>query len=276
MRKVLLSVAPVCHETALVPEGVNVPYTPEEVAREVIECARMGTGMVHLHVRNEKGEQTADLSHFSRTIDLIRQESDIILQGSTGGVAELSLEERCVSLNDPRVEVASLNMGSANLGEGVYINTLPDIRYWAKRMMDAGVVPEMEIFDLSMIDSVVKIGQEGLANAPFSFNFCMGFENAILADPDHLSVLKRAIPAGSHWGIIHENMADLSIMAAAAGMGASTLRFGFEDSFVYGEGKLARNNMEILKRLLSLLELMDMEPMTAGEARELMGIKSEL
>ncbi len=46
MKKVLLSVAPVCHESITVPEGVKVPYTPEEVAREVIECARMGTGMV--------------------------------------------------------------------------------------------------------------------------------------------------------------------------------------------------------------------------------------
>jgi 3-keto-5-aminohexanoate cleavage enzyme len=273
MRKVLLAVAPVCHETVSVPKGVDVPYTPEEVAREVIECARLGTGMVHLHVRNKKGEQTADLSHFSRTIDLIRQESDIILQGSTGGVAELSLEERCVSLNDPRVEVASLNMGSANLGEGVYINTLHDIRYWARRMMDAGVVPEMEIFDLSMIDSVVKIGKEGLAREPFSFNFCMGFENAIQAHPDHLCALRRAIPAGSHWGIVHEHMADLSFLAAAAGMGASVLRFGFEDSFVYGEGKLARNNMEILDRLLRLLEGMDMEPMTSSEARDLLGVK---
>jgi 3-keto-5-aminohexanoate cleavage enzyme len=100
----------------------------------------------------------------------------------------------------------------------------------------------------------------------------MGFENAIQADPDHLSVLKRALPSGSHWGLVHEDMADLSILATAAGMGASTLRFGFEDSFVYGVGKLARNNMEILDRLLRLLELMDMEPMTAPEARELLGI----
>jgi 3-keto-5-aminohexanoate cleavage enzyme len=68
-------------------------------------------------------------------------------------------------------------------------------------------------------------------------------------------------------------MADLSLLAMAAGMGASTLRFGFEDSFVYGEGKLARNNMEILNPLLRLLELMDIEPMTPMEARELMDIK---
>jgi 3-keto-5-aminohexanoate cleavage enzyme len=67
-------------------------------------------------------------------------------------------------------------------------------------------------------------------------------------------------------------MTDLSILAAAAGMGASSLRYGFEDSFGYGEGKLAKTNMEILEKILQLLDLMDMEPMTPSEARELMGI----
>lgn len=272
MRKVLLTVAPVCHETTEVPKGVKVPYTPEEIAFEAIECARMGAGMVHLHVRDEKGMQTADLSHFRRTIDLIREKSDIVIQGSTGGVADLSLEERCVSLLDPRVEVASLNMGSTNLWEGVYINTLPDIRYWAKRMMETEVVPEMEVFDLSMIESVLKIGQEGLAKPPFAFNFCLGFENAIQASTDHLNTLKRAIPEGHHWGITHENMGDLSILACAAGMGASSLRFGFEDSFVYGKDKLAKSNMDILDKILKLLALMDLEPMSPAEARKLFGI----
>ena len=82
-------------------------------------------------------------------------------------MAELSLEDRCVSLNDPRVEVASLNMGSANLGDGVYINTLPDIEFWAQRMIEKNVVPEMEIFDLSMIDNVAKIAKRGLPCAIF-------------------------------------------------------------------------------------------------------------
>jgi 3-keto-5-aminohexanoate cleavage enzyme len=272
MKKILLSVAPVCHEGVEVPAGVSVPYTPEEVAAEVLACAAGGAGMVHLHVRNERGEQTADLIHFSKTIDLIREESDIVIQGSTGGVAELSLEERCVSLNDPRVEVASLNMGSSNLGEGVYINTLPDIRYWARRMKEANVVPEMEIFDLGMIDSVVKIGKEGLAREPFAFNFCMGFENAIGAKPEYLFTLRHSIPDGSHWGLIHEDMMDLSLLATAAGMGANALRFGFEDSFLVGEGKVARTNMEIQEKIVHLLAMMDMEPMTPAEARDLLGI----
>ena len=272
MKKILISVAPVSHTGAKIPKGINNPLTPDEVANEVLDCNKKGASMVHLHVRDDKGEQTADLFHFTRTLDLIRRESDIIIQGSTGGVAELSLEERCVSLNEPRVEVASLNMGSANLGEGVYINTLPDIRFWAQRMLENEVIPEMEIFDLSMVNSVSKIYKEGLVQPPFSFNFCMGFENAIQATVDNLFYLKNSIPTGSHWGLIHEDMNDFSLLVTAACMGAVSLRVGFEDSFYYAKGKLVKSNAEMVERLVEILARLGYEPMTSDEARKIMGI----
>ena len=106
-RKIIVAVAPVGRE--INPPSVN-PLTPEDVASEVIACAESGASMVHLHVRDRKGNQTEDISNFSKTLDFIRKSSDIIIQGSTGGLTDLSLEERCVALNDPRVEVASLNM----------------------------------------------------------------------------------------------------------------------------------------------------------------------
>lgn len=272
MKKILISVAPVCHEGAEIPAGIKVPYTPEEIASEEVACAQAGAGMVHLHVRNDNGKQTADLSWFRQTIDKIREQSDIIIQGSTGGVADLSLEERCVSLNDTRVEVASLNMGSTNLGNGVYINTLPDIRYWAARMKDVNVLPEMEIFDLSMIASVARLHAEGLAGTPFMFNFCLGFENALEATADNLFILKNAIPAGSHWGIIHENMEDFRLLVAAACIGATSLRIGFEDSFYYQKGKVAQSPSELVSRLVATLKTLDFEPMSAKEARQTIGI----
>jgi 3-keto-5-aminohexanoate cleavage enzyme len=274
MKKILVAVAPVCHETVEAPAGVKVPYTPEEVAEEVLACARRGAAMVHLHVRDDKGRQTSDLRWFRDTLDRIRAGSDIIIQGSTGGVAELSLEERCVSLNDPRVEVASLNMGSANMREGVYINTLPDIRFWAARMMEKKVIPEMEIFDLSMIDSVLKIHAEGLAQPPLAFNFCLGFENALRATPDHLFRLKQALPANSHWGVVHDGMKDFSLLIAAACLGASTVRVGFEDGFFYQEGRTARSPSELVERLVDILARIGFEPMTPDEARNMMHIAS--
>lgn len=272
MEKILLSLAPVAHEGTEIPSGVKNPVTPAEIADEVIACARLGAGMVHLHVRNGRGKQTADLKWFTQTIDLIRAETNIVIQGSTGGVADLSLEQRCVSLTETRVEVASLNMGSANLRDGVYVNTLPDIRYWAKRMQDTGVVPEMEIFDLSMIGSVSRLRDEGLASPPFSFNFCLGFENAIQSVPDHLFALKNALPPNSHWGLIHEDMEDFRLLATAAGMGAKILRVGFEDSFHYRKGRLAPSNQVLVAELFELLHKLDFEPMCPAEARNLLGI----
>lgn len=272
MKKILISVAPVPHTGTAIPQGPATPVTPEEVAKATIECAKAGAAMVHLHVRNQYAEQTADLFHFSKTLELIRSQSDIVIQGSTGGVADLSLEDRCVSLDDPRTETASLNMGSSNSGNGVYINTLPDIRFWAAKMKERGIIPELEVFDLSMIETVIKVYQEGLIPKPLSFNFCFGYEGSLSPNPDYLYTLKNALPAGSHWGIIHRSMKDFRFLAAAAALGASAISVGYEYSYQYAPGKLAATNAEMVKRLIDLLAMLDIMPMSPTEARQLMGV----
>ncbi|MFW6312610.1 MAG: 3-keto-5-aminohexanoate cleavage protein, partial [Spirochaetota bacterium] len=158
--KVIVSVAPVAHVGTALPSGVENPLSPREVASETIRCARAGASMVHLHVRDRQGEQTFDLTEYSETIDLVRAEVDIIIQGSTGGLSTLSLSERCVSVSEPRTEIASLNMGSTNFGESVYINTLEDIRYWAAEMQRHGVVPELEVFTVGMLASIDRLVAE--------------------------------------------------------------------------------------------------------------------
>ncbi len=269
MRKIIVSVAPV----ASVPltETKN-PLTPEEVANEVIGCAKAGASLVHLHVRNRAGEPTYDLTDFKTTIDLILKESDIIIQGSTGGLSELSLEERSVSLNEPRVESASLNMGSANFGEEVYINTFPDIRYWARKMEKANIRPELEIFEGGMIHNVLILAEEGVLKPPFHFAFSLGFRGALPANAYNLHFLQGSLPAGSHWGLIHHGMTDFSLLATAVGMGASFVRVGFEDSIYYAPGAVAKSNIELVERLVELIKNMGFEIATPQEAREILGI----
>ncbi|MEJ2474177.1 MAG: 3-keto-5-aminohexanoate cleavage protein, partial [Desulfobacterales bacterium] len=147
-RRIVVAVAPVGKGD---PPPAGNPLSSEEVARTAIDCTRAGAAMIHLHVRDQAGSQTADLKAFAQTLDMIRESCDIVIQGSTGGISDLTLEERCVALDDPRVEVASLNMGSVNFEETVYINSLPDIRYWASRMQSANVIPELEIFEAGML-----------------------------------------------------------------------------------------------------------------------------
>lgn len=268
-RKIIVAVAPVGKAIKL--PSVN-PLTPEEVAREVIACSRAGASFVHLHVRDDKGNQTEDLTQFSRTLDLVRESSDIIIQGSTGGLSSLSLEERCVALNDPRVEVASLNMGSVNFGEDVYINRLPDIRYWARRMEEANVIPELEIFEAGMLTAVTKLVDEHILKPPFAFGFCLGFHWALPANPATLLFLKSSLPQSAPWGVVHEGMQDLSVLAAAIALGATAIRVGFEDSVFYAPGKAAATNAELVEKIVSLIHQIGYEAATADEARQLLGL----
>ncbi len=224
-------------------------------------------------MRDDKGNQTEDLTQFSRTLDLIRESSDIIIQGSTGGLSELSLEERCVALNDPRVEVASLNMGSVNFGEDVYINRLPDIRYWARRMEEADVIPELEIFEAGMLTAVTKLLEEKVLKPPFTFGFPLGFRYALPAVPNSLFFLTSSLPANAAWGVVHESMQDFSLLATAIGMGAAAIRVGFEDSVYYAPGKAAANNVELVEKIVSLIHQIGYEVATPAEARELLGLK---
>lgn len=269
-RKIIVAVAPTGKK--LEPPSVN-PLTPEDVANQVIACDKAGAGMVHLHVRDRQGEQTEELLNFSTTLDLIRQSSDIIIQGSTGGLTDLTLEQRCVALNDPRVEVASLNMGSINFGEDVYINRLPDIRYWAGRMQETRVVPELEIFAAGMLPAYMKLVEEGVLKPPYSIGFCLGVRWALPANPETLFFLKTLLPEKDvPWGVIHAGMHDFSLLATAIGMGASVVRVGFEDSSFFAPGKAAETNAELVERIVSLTHQMGYEVATCDEAREMLEI----
>ncbi len=274
MRKIIITVAPVCHVGKVIPEECNNPLTPEEIAQDTINCYKAGACEVHLHTRDLNGEQTFELDVFRDTIRRIREKTDMIIQGSTGGLSSLSLEQRCVCLNVDEVEVASLNMGSVNFGETVYVNTLPEIRYWADRMKGSGVVPEMELFDLSMVETCTRLADEGVLKRPLHYNFCVGkgTSSNLSATGRNLCFLNELREPGTSWGITHDQMDDFSMLACAIGMGANAVRIGFEDSFYYAPGRRAATNAELVERLVALIRCMGCEPATPAEARAMQGI----
>jgi 3-keto-5-aminohexanoate cleavage enzyme len=268
-RKIIIAVAPVGRSAE--PPAIN-PRTPSQVAEEVIRCTRAGASMVHLHVRDAKGVQTEDLSAYSETLDRIRKSSDIVIQGSTGGLTTLTLEQRCVALNDPRTEVASLNMGSVNFGDDVYINRLPDIRYWAQRMHQTRTIPELEIFDSGMLPAARALMAEGAIKSPYSICFCLGFHWTMASDPRSLFFMTSMMPAAVPWGVVHDSMADLSLLATAISLGASMVRVGFEDSIFWAPGRAVRRNAELVKKLYQLIQLLGHQVATPPEARRILGI----
>lgn len=94
---------------------------PEELAQEILASVEHGAAIVHLHVRDQQS-LTPDTRDFQATIDCVMRHSDLIIQASTGGVSAMSIAERCAPLTCPGVEMASLNVGSVNLGDVVYFN----------------------------------------------------------------------------------------------------------------------------------------------------------
>jgi 3-keto-5-aminohexanoate cleavage enzyme len=270
-RKIILAVAPVAHMEKTIPQGILNPVTSSAIAEETLSCYEAGASVVHLHVRDESGKQVGDLSVFSKTLDQIRSTSDIIIQGSTGGLSSLSLDKRSVCLEEDRVQMASLNMGSTNFGEGVYINTYPDIRYWAEKMKKHQVLPELEVFDLSMIETCVALAKEGVLDVPLHFNFSLGFPGALSGAPENLFRLKQALPPDCSWSLLHEGMTNFSLLGTALGLGASGIRVGYEDGFFLSEGKPAQN-VDLVKQAVQLIHTIGYEVATVQEAMEMLGI----
>lgn len=246
---------------------------PEAIAAEVARCADAGASVAHLHVRDRGGAIIADTGVFSHTLDLIDERCDIVVNGSTGGASRLTREERCTALTDPRVEVASLNMGSTNFGESVYVNTLEDIRFWAGRIRAAGVVPELEVFASGGIETGRRLAAEGVLDEPLHFNVCLGFPGATPATARHIGFFADLIGDGAPWGFLHEGMTDLRLLAAALGHGASVLRVGYEDGGYLRADAPARSNAELVDAVVAMIRAAGAEPATVSEARELLGTK---
>jgi 3-keto-5-aminohexanoate cleavage enzyme len=113
MRKIIVTVAPVCHVGKEIPAECKNPLTPEEIAEDTINCYKAGACEVHLHTRDLQGNPTFELDVFRQTIGLIRKETDMIVQGSTGGLSTLTLAERCVSLDVPQAAVLQKSWSEA-------------------------------------------------------------------------------------------------------------------------------------------------------------------
>jgi 3-keto-5-aminohexanoate cleavage enzyme len=124
-----------------------------------------------------------------------------------------------------------------------------------------------------MLTAVAKLRDEKILKPPFAFGFCLGFHWALPANPHSLFFLKSSLPESAPWGVVHESMQDFSLLAAAIGMGATTIRVGFEDSVNYRPGKAATTNVELVEKIVSLINQIGYEVATPQEARDLLGLK---
>ena len=262
--KVIINVAPVaiaCSE-----------IIPEAIAADVLECYKNGAAMVHLHVRRKDGSLTADTALLEETLRLIRTDSDIIIEVSTGGVSDLDIQSRCAPVALPLVEVCSLNTGSTNLGESVYINRPKDVEYCVEELLKHKKIPEVETFEIGHTHTMIELMKKYDFVKPVLFSIVLGHKGAAPATPQALSLMVSMIPHDAVWGITHSGRRDMSIFAAALGMGARTVRVGFEDSDYYDPNIRVTMNAPLVKKVRDFIRSMDKEVMTPAEARAFLNI----
>lgn len=273
MNPLILSVAPV--------DAASTSIDQDQLVQDILDSAEAGASMVHLHVRDERGRLTDDLRFTELIVREVRQQSDIIIQVSTGGVSGLSIAQRCAPCASPWAESHSLNVGSLNLGRQVYLNPLPDVEFCVEQILRYGKHPEVEVFELGMIKASAALAKQFSLPRPLLFAVVLGHQGGAPATSNTLSCMLSSLqefftePGSYLWGLTQAHRQDFVLMKEALALGASTLRVGFEDSRYLDQEQLASSNAELVLRTADIAREAGRRLATPAEARQLLGIKKE-
>jgi 3-keto-5-aminohexanoate cleavage enzyme len=251
-------------------DNPNLPVTPAEIARAAVECYKAGASIVHIHVRNEDESPTQAAEVFKETIDLIKKQCNIIIQVSTGGAVGMTAEERLQPVY-LKPEMATLSTGSVNFGDDVFLNPPAYLEAFARAMQEQGVKPEIEVFDVGMINNALQLVKKGLLSEPLHFDFVMGVPGGIPGTLKNLLHLEESIPPSSTWTVAGMGRSELPLGTAAIILGGH-VRVGFEDNIYYQKGVLAESNAQLVERIVQVAEIHSRPVATPDEARQIFGL----
>ncbi|MFP4661607.1 MAG: 3-keto-5-aminohexanoate cleavage protein [Halanaerobiales bacterium] len=271
MEKLIITAA-ICGAEVSKDDNPNLPITPEELADAAVEAERAGAAVIHLHVRDDKGQPTQNKERFAEVISLMKEKSvTAIIQPSTGGAAGMSWEERIqpVSL---KPEMATLDCGTTNFGNSVFVNDLPLMRNFAREMDKNNIVPELECFEPGHIYNALQLKKEGLLKRHLHFDLVLGVPGAIKSSLKNLLYLTELLPAGATWTVAGVGRHQLPLAVNSIVMGGH-VRVGFEDNIYYKKGVLAESNAQLVARIVKLAEILGRDIATPDEARRILGIK---
>ena len=235
----LIITAAICGAEVTKEQNPNVPYTVEEIVREAKSAVDAGAAIVHLHVRWDDGTPTQDRARFQECEEAILK----------------------------------VDCGTCNFGDEIFDNTMPTMRAFGKRMMERGIKPEYECFEMGHLDTILKMARKGEApGAPMQFNFVLGVPGCTPATVANLCWLVNGIPAGSTWTVTGVGRHAFPMAAAAIAMGGN-VRVGFEDNLYLEKGVLAKSNGELVEKVVRIAKELGRPIATSDEAREILGLK---
>jgi len=266
---------------AMVTKKMNpaTPEQPDEIADSAYDCYNEGAAIVHIHARDKNNVNSGDPAVFKEIHEKIRNKCNLIIEDSTGGGSNLTVEQRTGCL-EAYPEMASLNMGTLvrTIGEAAgtcFMNSRNDIEAFVKRMNQFGVKPDMELYNLGMVQEVDLLIKKGLLTPPYNINLILGmaYQGALPGDYNLFHNYLEVIPDNAYFNTLGVGRAQTALGTLGMILGGN-VRVGLEDNIYYSKGELATSNAQLVARMVKIARELGKEPCTPEEARELFGLKS--
>ncbi len=268
--RLLITVAPTGAETTK-DDCPQLPTTLPELVDTARRCEAAGAAMVHVHIRDDEHRPTLDLGRLTATVEALRESTDLVVQLSTGGSVHDPLDRRLKVLDaDP--DSCSLTMGTTNFGDDVFSNPWPFITELYRLTQEREVVPEFELFDLGHVHALHRLLDKfGLPyGGRVHCDLVMNVPGGMPGTADALVAAVAALPdAVTSWSATGIGRSTLDVALAALSKGGH-LRVGMEDVLTLARGVPVEHNEQLVARAAELGRIVQREPMTPAEARELL------
>jgi len=249
----------------------SVPVTPAEIIDDVRRCAGLGVSMVHLHARATDETPTHSRHSFAEIIQGIRESHpDLVLTVTTSGRTYQEFEQRSAALQlsgDLAPDMASLTLGSVNFNKSASVSSPDMIMRLADEMQRKGIKPELEVFDLGMVNFAHYLIKKGLLHPPYFFNIILGNIAAAQARAHHLGVIAAELPDESYFCVagIGGAQLDMNALGIVAGNGA---RVGLEDNIWYDAARtIPATNHALVERVVGVARSLEREIASAQDVR---------
>jgi len=268
----IITIAPVGAEVTR-EHHPGVPFTPEEIALSSLDAVAAGASVVHLHARLDDGTPTGDPEVFAAAIRAIRAKADPVIMVSTGGAVWMTIEERTRAL-EAEPDMCSLETGSMNFGDDLFLTSRPDSIASALKAYAMGIVPEIELFDVGHAVAAARMLKEGHLKGPLNVNLVLGVPGGIDASPEAIPALLRPLPDDVRWTVTAIGRHQRRMLSVAALLGADGVRVGFEDNVYLRKGQLAASNADLVADIAAVVRALGRRVATPGEARARLGLPS--
>ncbi|MFC7061985.1 3-keto-5-aminohexanoate cleavage protein [Halobacillus seohaensis] len=269
----------------------HVPVTPKEIAESAIESAKAGATVAHVHARDPKtGGISHNIDHYREIVDRIREsETDVIINITSGGGGDFipslatpaaggdgtdmqTPSERHQPVGELLPEMCTLDCGSTNFGNMIYLSPTDWLREQAKLVQESGVKPELECFDTGHIRFAKQLINEGLIDGDPMFQFCLGIPWGAEADAETMLYMKNRLPDNAHWSAFGIGRMQMPVATQSAILGGN-VRVGLEDNIYLKKGVMARNE-QLVDKAVTMLHGNGLDIMTPQEAREQFNLRN--